>query len=201
MRQNIYDMIAASNKFGHPDLFITMTCNLNWEEIQTALLDGHKAEDRPDISCLLFPVKRRVVMKYIISDNPFSVTIARIRVVEFQKRGFPHADIIILLNQTAKEVSKNPQMWTKLFQQKYCQSLNHIYAPWCLDKLFTASVGQQAKTLYEWWINCAQSSSKRVHTNYRDPEECCYPLYRRIHPKVGRIIHGKLGEEKNHLTR
>ena len=33
MNQNMNDAIAMSTKFGHPDIFITMTCNPKWDEI------------------------------------------------------------------------------------------------------------------------------------------------------------------------
>ena len=36
MRQQMYDMIAVSNKVGQPDIFLTMTCNPNWKEIRSA---------------------------------------------------------------------------------------------------------------------------------------------------------------------
>lgn len=89
MRQNMYDIIAVSIKLVHPDLFITMISNPNWKEIQTALLDGQKAEDRTYISYHVFHVKLRAIMEHILLDSPFGVTIARIRVEEFQKRGLP----------------------------------------------------------------------------------------------------------------
>ncbi len=33
MRQKMHDIIGTSNKMGHPDIFLTMTCNPNWPEI------------------------------------------------------------------------------------------------------------------------------------------------------------------------
>ncbi len=32
MLQKMHDIIATSNKMGHPDIFLTMTCNPNWPE-------------------------------------------------------------------------------------------------------------------------------------------------------------------------
>ncbi len=34
MRQKMHDIIATSNKMGHPDIFLTMTCNLNWPRFE-----------------------------------------------------------------------------------------------------------------------------------------------------------------------
>jgi len=38
MWQNYQDSIAIISKFGKPDLFITMTCNSKWREIEENLL-------------------------------------------------------------------------------------------------------------------------------------------------------------------
>ena len=45
-------------KFGYPDLFITITCNVNWSEIREFVLaKGLSALDRPDIVCRVFKMK------------------------------------------------------------------------------------------------------------------------------------------------
>ncbi|XP_044005604.1 uncharacterized protein LOC122850538 [Aphidius gifuensis] len=49
MLQHYQDAMAIVRKFGKPDLFITMTCNPNWREIQENLLFNQTASDRPDI--------------------------------------------------------------------------------------------------------------------------------------------------------
>jgi len=49
MLQNYQDAMAIVAKFGKPDLFITMTCNPKWREIEENLLPGQQASDRPDI--------------------------------------------------------------------------------------------------------------------------------------------------------
>src|SRR5688572_23093785 len=49
MMQRYQDAMALLH-IGRPDLFITMTCNPNWPEIQTLLFPGQKAQDRPDIT-------------------------------------------------------------------------------------------------------------------------------------------------------
>ena len=41
-------------KYGKPDLFITFTCNPQWEEITSALLLNQKASDRPDLIVRVF---------------------------------------------------------------------------------------------------------------------------------------------------
>ena len=43
------DAMSIVRKYGKPDLFITFTCNPQWEEITSALLLDQKASDRPDL--------------------------------------------------------------------------------------------------------------------------------------------------------
>ncbi|KAI3876070.1 hypothetical protein MKW92_039150, partial [Papaver armeniacum] len=50
MHQMYHDAMALVQKYGKPDLFITMTCNPNWEEIQRNLKPGQQAHDMPDLT-------------------------------------------------------------------------------------------------------------------------------------------------------
>ncbi|XP_058810250.1 uncharacterized protein LOC131675336 [Phymastichus coffea] len=49
MQQCYQDAMALVNEKGKPDIFLTMTCNPNWVEIQEILLPGQQACDRPDL--------------------------------------------------------------------------------------------------------------------------------------------------------
>jgi hypothetical protein len=90
------DAMALVRKFGKPDLFVTMTCNPKWEEIVRELLPGQTAQDRPDLVARVFKLKLKELIHEIemgvfgkIKGFSFSV--------EFQKRGLPHAHIMIIL--------------------------------------------------------------------------------------------------------
>ena len=49
MHQQYLDSIALCQRFGHPHLFITMTCNPNWKEIQDNLVNEESPFDPPDL--------------------------------------------------------------------------------------------------------------------------------------------------------
>jgi Helitron helicase-like domain at N-terminus len=49
MQQHCQDTLAINRYFGGGDLFITMTANPTWPEIQSALLYDQTASDRPDL--------------------------------------------------------------------------------------------------------------------------------------------------------
>ncbi|GFY03458.1 helitron_like_N domain-containing protein [Trichonephila clavipes] len=67
MQEYMQDAMTYVRHYGRPDLFITFTCNPNWEEIQTLLLPGQQAIHRHDLTA------------------------------QWQKRGLPHAHILVWL--------------------------------------------------------------------------------------------------------
>ena len=93
------DAMATVRKYGKPHLFITMTCNPMWKEIQDELLQGQKAEDRPDLVSRVFQLKLQAMEDEIIKDGIFGARVANMRVIEFQKRGLPHAHMLLILQQ------------------------------------------------------------------------------------------------------
>ncbi|XP_019190610.1 PREDICTED: uncharacterized protein LOC109185068 [Ipomoea nil] len=99
MIQNYQDAMAICKWIGYPNLFITFTCNPKWPEIER-YLDGRNlnATDRPDIICRLFKMKLDALIKEIRSGEVFGKVTAVIYTVEFQKRGLPHAHILLFLS-------------------------------------------------------------------------------------------------------
>ena len=57
MHKRTQDAMSYVHKFGHPDLFITFTCNPNWIEIRKNLFTGQVASDRHDILLRSFRLK------------------------------------------------------------------------------------------------------------------------------------------------
>jgi hypothetical protein len=97
MVQLYQDAMAICRSFGLPSYFITFTCNPNWPEIQAKLLPRQTATDRPDLVTRVFCMKLSVLIKDLMKDEVFGLTVAQIHVIEFQKRGLPHTHILIIL--------------------------------------------------------------------------------------------------------
>ncbi|PWZ16906.1 Thymidylate kinase [Zea mays] len=57
MRRRYMDAMALVRKFGKPDIFLTMTCNPNWDEIRRELLPGQTLQDRSDLVVRVFHAK------------------------------------------------------------------------------------------------------------------------------------------------
>ena len=109
MAQNLDDAIAILTDLDevHPDLMVTFTTNPNWLEIQENLAPNQTYVDRPDIVARVFNLKLKALMKRLVEDNFFGKTKAHFYVVEFQKRGLPHAHILIILDDDNKITDDN----------------------------------------------------------------------------------------------
>ena len=131
MQRRYQDAMAIVRCYGKPDLFVTVTCNPLWPEIQEELLPGQKAEDRPDLTARVFKQVFDKIMHDITKNNIFGELAAEVAVIEFQKRGLPHAHILLILKEkilTADQVDKfvcaelpkdNPELRTIVTSQMY----------------------------------------------------------------------------------
>ncbi|KAK9666496.1 hypothetical protein RND81_14G188700 [Saponaria officinalis] len=109
MQQNYQDAMAMCRWFGNPHLFITFTANPKWPEIKYMLdhIEGHKAEDRPDIIARVFKMKLKQLMHCLTKEHYFGTDVADVYTIEFQKRGLPHAHILLWLKKDENDISPN----------------------------------------------------------------------------------------------
>lgn len=91
------DSMAIVGHYEKPSLFITFTCNSNWPEIAEALHPGEVPSDRPDLSCRVFKIKLGKLLVDLIKNEVLGRVNAYTAVTEFQKRGLPHAHILVIL--------------------------------------------------------------------------------------------------------
>ncbi|KAK9688716.1 hypothetical protein RND81_09G006000 [Saponaria officinalis] len=102
MRKRYLNAMDLVQRYGKPNLFVTMTCNVNWPEIKEQLAPGEEAQNRPDLVSRVFRAKLLVLKKKIIEEHVFGEVSAFVYVVEFQKRGLPHAHLLIILKPAFK---------------------------------------------------------------------------------------------------
>jgi len=133
MIQNYHDGIAICRVHGHPDFFTTFTCNPKWPEITETLAaePGQRATDRADLVVRVYNMKLDELLHDIKSGAVFGPITAGacsvhpaaplpqmcylhclfmlvslvLHTVEFQKRGLPHAHIIVWLAQDTSQPS------------------------------------------------------------------------------------------------
>jgi len=105
----------VANVYGNGSLFITFTCNPKWEEITAALLPGQTWEDRADVVCRVFRLKLQALLNDLRegaffkdkNGHPWKARYV-MHVIEFQKRGKPHAHIVIRLVGSETDMPKAP---------------------------------------------------------------------------------------------
>ncbi|XP_045792199.1 uncharacterized protein LOC123886981 [Trifolium pratense] len=103
MDQLYFDGMAISSAVGFPDIFITFTCNPTWPEITRELAKNNlKPQDRPDIVSKVFKIKFDELMKDLTKRHILGKVLAYMYTIEFQKRGLPHAHILIFLHPSSK---------------------------------------------------------------------------------------------------
>ena len=97
-----HDAMAIVRKYGKPDLFLTFTCNPNWDEITNELRPNEKPWMRPDLIDRVFHLKFNSLLDDILRKNILGISVAHVVVVEFQKRGLPHCHLLIILSPEDK---------------------------------------------------------------------------------------------------
>uniref|UniRef100_K3Z2Q3 ATP-dependent DNA helicase n=1 Tax=Setaria italica TaxID=4555 RepID=K3Z2Q3_SETIT len=102
MRRRYMDAMALVRKFGKPDIFLTMTCNPNWDEIKNELYPGQSPQDRPDLVTRVFRAKLEELKKMLMEKDILGKVHAFVYVVEFQKRGLPHAHFLLIMQRKYK---------------------------------------------------------------------------------------------------
>ena len=102
MQQNYQDAMAIVCKYGKPDIFLTFTCNPKLQEITGSLGPRQYAQDRPDLVARVFKRHLEELLKDITERHVLGVPVAYVHVIEFQKRGLPHAHMLIILDQVSK---------------------------------------------------------------------------------------------------
>jgi hypothetical protein len=90
------DALAVASALGGPTMFITMTCNTNWEEITEKLRPGQEWQDIPDVVARVFKRKLTELINELQVIFPgVGCPVYIIHRIEFQKRGAPHAHILV----------------------------------------------------------------------------------------------------------
>ncbi|GJT86049.1 DNA helicase PIF1, ATP-dependent [Tanacetum coccineum] len=104
MMHNYQDAMALCRAYGNPDLFITFTSNLKWPEIAEILayFPGQKAHDRSEVRTRVFKLKLTELLDDLTKKHVFGQFKAVVYVIEFQKRGLPHAHILRWLEENSK---------------------------------------------------------------------------------------------------
>ncbi|XP_027155566.1 uncharacterized protein LOC113755901 [Coffea eugenioides] len=178
MKRRYLDAMSLVQKYGKPDIFLTMTCNPMWKEIQEGLRYTEKPQDRPDLLSRVFRAKFEVLKSELLHKHIFGEVTACVYAIEFQKRGFPHAHVLLILKPEFKLL--NAESYDKIV----CAELpdpkehQHLYSL-VVKHMIHGPCGDMDKS-----CPCMKNGSCKSHypKNFSDHTihaEDSYPCYRR----------------------
>ncbi|XP_074327785.1 uncharacterized protein LOC141665699 [Apium graveolens] len=190
MSQYFKDSLAICRAIGHPSLFLTMTCNSKWPEIQEMLklLPNVDPVDAPDIVSRVFKLKLDQLLDLIKKKNYFGKCIGVMHVIEFQKRGLPHVHMLILLSPESRpnSIEKVDRLVSAEIPDKNSDPIayeavkNYMMHGPCGKDLYTTPCMVKGK--------CMRHFPKRFNGNTYF-YDCGFPVYRRRN--TGRVINKK----------
>jgi hypothetical protein len=88
-------MAIVRNK-GILDVFLTFTCNSNWQEVIMELEPNQTAFDCLDLVARVFQMKVRALLKGVAKIGWFAKVIVNILTREYQKQGLPHIHLLVI---------------------------------------------------------------------------------------------------------
>lgn len=107
MYQLFQDSMAIARHCGKPDVFLTMTANPSWFEIEDNLFTyedddddpdqsrkKQTASDHPEIVAHVFSQKIKAMLKDV-KDGLFGEVLGYVFTIEFQKRGLSHIHLLL----------------------------------------------------------------------------------------------------------
>ena len=123
LHQSYLDSMCLVARFGKPDFLITITANPAWKEVTANLRPGETASDRPDLVARVFHSKLKALLQLLTKDGFLGHAVAWTWVVEFQKRGLPHAHILLIVR--AEDKPTTPEHIDALVSAEIPDSVSH----------------------------------------------------------------------------
>ena len=108
MSKKYKEAMAIVRAYGKPSFFVTITCNPKWPAITAALeATGGSAQDRIDVVNRVFKQHLDQLRNDLITKKALGTPVAYLDVIEFQKRGLPHAHILVILERVDRLVTED----------------------------------------------------------------------------------------------
>ncbi|XP_022040020.1 uncharacterized protein LOC110942554 [Helianthus annuus] len=180
MRRRFLDVMTLVQDDGKPDVFLTMTCNPKWPEICDNLHVVRTATDRPDLVSRVFRAKLEDLKDQLFKKHVLGEVKAYVYVIEFQKRGLPHAHFLLIMYPQHK--INNADHYDKVVCAEIPNKLTHpILHEMVVKHMIHGPCGNLRSS-----NPCMQGDPKICRFRYprqfneqTTQEEDSYPLYRR----------------------
>ena len=89
--------MAIVRKYGKPHLFVTYTATSSWTEINESMFSDQDQKERPDLVAGAFSQRLKELLDDLLKKDALGLIVAIVLVIEWQKRGLPHAHILLTL--------------------------------------------------------------------------------------------------------
>ena len=195
--------LVLLSELGRATGFLTITCNTDWDEIKSQLLLGQTAFDRPDIVCAVFQKRKLALLHNLRHGVYFDGEIVYImHVIEFQKRGLPHAHIVFRLSDHPAPNAPDAEL------ADYCDRIVTAEMPKLPnhnDKSKKANIQRayvdlvKSKMIHHCSVavnGCKKNADAQCKRRYSDTSrevehtffENGYPVYKRPHADDRRVV-------------
>ncbi|KAL3846228.1 hypothetical protein ACJIZ3_003631 [Penstemon smallii] len=187
MRRRYVNAMALVQRFGKPDVFLTMTCNPAWVEIRESLLPGQKPDDRPDLIARVFKAKLEELKNDLVKKKLFGQVAAYVYTVEYQKRGLPHAHWIIILDIRHKIVS--PTIYDEIISAELPDTSHPFLRAYVVKHMMHGPCGEsnpsnacmrdgECKNHYPKDFSNLTTNGKNSYPVYRRHDDCKFAVVR-----------------------
>ncbi|KAE8739270.1 hypothetical protein FOCC_FOCC015230, partial [Frankliniella occidentalis] len=105
MKNRYLDAMAIVGRLGNPSYFLTITANAKWEEIRQSTHPDNPSGE-PAVINRVFQLKLLELLRDLKSGAFFGKKAYIIYVIEFQKRGLPHAHVAFRVENGAMQSSE-----------------------------------------------------------------------------------------------
>ncbi|KAG7984548.1 hypothetical protein I3843_04G165900 [Carya illinoinensis] len=166
-------------RYGKPDIFLTMTCNPNWKEISNELRPHEETQNRPDLIARVFRAKLEDLKYQLFKREIFGKISAYVYVIEHQKRGLPHAHFLIILRQDWKLYA--PESFDEIVSAKLPDKDNnlHLYTA-VIKHMMHGPCGDLNPTNICMKKNgCCKNNYPKHFVSNTVIGNDCFPIYRR----------------------
>ncbi|XP_041785861.1 uncharacterized protein LOC121601111, partial [Anopheles merus] len=145
-------------------------------EITENLFDGQNASDRPDLTARVFHLKLNAILADL-QKGVLGVEVGRMYVIEFQKRGLPHAHLLLILGDNDKP--RTPEDFDKFVSAEIPDPANEQLYQTVIECMMHGPCGENSPhspcmTEGVCSKNFPKSFCERTHV-----AENGYPAYRR----------------------
>eukprot|EP00106_Octopus_bimaculoides_P009294 XP_014776736.1 PREDICTED: uncharacterized protein LOC106873752 [Octopus bimaculoides] len=176
MHERRQDAMTFVCHFGRLDLFITFTCNPKWIE----LLNSQRPTDRHDLLARVFRLKLQKLMDLIKRGQIFGSVKCDMYTVEWQKRGLPHAHILLWLSSKINSNNIDSLISAELPDPAVDPDLFQIVRSNMIHRPFGYGFNIHSPCFRD--SKCTKGFPKKfkLHTQMGNDS---YPLYRRRRPE------------------